>query len=72
MNKIDNQPCIHWTKCLRFIYKSYGSYDDDVDEDVEEDDDEFDEGDDDDDDDDDDDLFTTCNIPSYRWLNLNE
>jgi hypothetical protein len=28
-------------KCLRFIYKSYGSYDDDVDEDVEEDDDEL-------------------------------
>ena len=65
MNKIDNQHCIHSTKCLRFIYKSYGSYDDDVDEDVDEDDDEFDE-----DNDDDDDLFTTCNMPSYRFLNL--
>ena len=61
MNKIDNQHCIHSTKCLRFIYKSYGSYDDDVDED----DDEFDE-----DNDDDDDLFTTGNMQSYRFLNL--
>ena len=50
--------CIHSTKFLRFIYKSYGPYDDDVDED----DDEFDKG----NDDDDDNLFTTCNTPSYR------